>query len=186
MQIWWHSLSRFEMVYWIIAVPSTLVLLLQLLLACIADFNIHSGDVQHHDGGVGHFQYLTVRNVVAFFCMFGWSGLMFNNSFHLSHPAAIALSFLTAFVFSLLVAMLFWAISRLASPVSFDINDAVGKMGTVYINVPANHAGPGKVNVVVQGRTYELNAQTNGTALDTGTTIIVKEIQNSNLIVERA
>jgi len=70
--------------------------------------------------------------------------------------------------------------------VSFDINGALNKTGTVYIPVPANSAGTGKVNVVVLGRTYELNALTAGPALETGAAILVKAVQNSNLIIERA
>jgi len=53
------------------------------------------------------------------------------------------------------------------------IDRAVGNTGTVYLSVPANQEGTGKVTVKVQNRTVEYLAVTRHQALATGTPVQV-------------
>ena len=62
---------------------------------------------------------------------------------------------------------------------------AVGCTGTVYLSIPGERAGEGKVQIAIQGAVREYNALTEGDALPTGTPIKVVEVVNpSTLLVE--
>ncbi len=57
--------------------------------------------------------------------------------------------------------------------------------GTVYLPIPAERSGEGKVQITIAGAVREFNALTEGEALKTGTPIKVTEVVNeSTLVVE--
>jgi hypothetical protein len=59
---------------------------------------------------------------------------------------------------------------------------AVGGPATVYLRVPGNNAGPGKVTVAVQGRTVECEAFTEAAELPTGATVRVVRVVGPNAV----
>jgi hypothetical protein len=46
---------------------------------------------------------------------------------------------------------------------TMQLNQAIGKHGTVYVSIPGNHEGSGKVQVNIQDQTVELTAVTTAT-----------------------
>ena len=80
-EIWWNAMERAEKIYWLIAVPFTAIFFVQLILTFIG-----GGDTDHitetadhdtsfdHDHGIG-FQFLSVKNLIGFFTIFGWTGI---------------------------------------------------------------------------------------------------------------
>ena len=109
MNIWWTSMTAFEHIYWAIALTFSLILGIQLIIACISGLEFNSGsdlDV-HHGGDIGtHFQLLTIRNIVAFFAIFGWSGITLYHQ-HLSTVLVIILSFLCGLVMMFICAAIY-------------------------------------------------------------------------------
>ena len=115
-------------------------------------------DVHFGDSGLRIF---TVRGMVAFFAVGGWAGL---SALSLSGSAAAAIitALVTGTLALLLVAWFFkWAAS-LNENGTLQMESAVGKVGEVYITIPANMSGTGKVNVIIQGRLTEAEAMTEG------------------------
>jgi hypothetical protein len=49
----------------------------------------------------------------------------------------------------------------------------VGKAGAVYLRIPANRSGSGKITLNLQNRTMEYQAVTAGEAIPTGANIVV-------------
>ena len=84
----------------------------------------------------------------------------------------------------LLIAFLIRAAMRLQSDGTIDIRNALGQSGTVYLTVPANRSGRGKVNVTVQGTYSEFDAVTDSdTPLSTGCEVIVIGISSKDTLI---
>jgi hypothetical protein len=60
----------------------------------------------------------------------------------------------------LLMATLFYLMSKLAENGTLKMNNAVGKLGEVYLVIPAGRGGMGKVQLNVQGSLRTLDAIT--------------------------
>lgn len=201
----WFMSDPLRAVLLLVAVPSTLIMIIQTILVFIgmadgdADvdmpddngidgvFGDNSPEVSDMDIGDTGLRLFTVRGMVAFFSVGGWAGL---SAYSLTDNALAAI--ITALIFGtlalLLVAWFFkWAASLNANGV-MNVDSAVGKVGEVYITVPANMSGTGKVNVIIQQRLSEMDAVTNCdrplkfgervkvTGISMGNTLIVEPI----------
>jgi len=193
METWWNAMMTFEKVYWFIAIIGGSILAIQLILAM---FGLsHSGDVDisshdnidpsHHDISGPHFQLLTIRNIVAFFAMFGWSGIALIHS-HANKIITMLMSFVCGLIMMVLTGLLFYFIMKLSRSGNMDINESVGKTGTAYYPIPATNSGQGRVNIVLNGQVRELNAMTMGPKIESGMPVKVLRVLNNILIVERS
>lgn len=185
----WAQMSTVEHIYLLIAVAATVVLLFQLILACFAGVEFHindgSGVDTHHDAGLGtHFQLLTVRNLVGFFTILGWTGLAFYG--HMSLVLSIVLSFLCGLGMMITMATIFFLLHKLQSEGTMDVKKAIGLTGEVYITIPEKRTGYGKVNVVIQNQKRELHAITDGGNIQSGTQVKITDVINNQLLVERS
>lgn len=159
----WQDLSLIEQIYWLVTIPSTLVFIVLLILTIVgADVG---GDVETDvdaalaDGDSIPFQFLSLKNIIAFFTMFGWSGLGF---LHTGLPVwlVIVISGICGFLMMLGMAALFYFMSKLAETGTLKIDNAIGRSGEVYLTIPAGRAGVGKVQMVIQGALQTLDAVT--------------------------
>ncbi len=144
-------------VFALIAVPSTLVLVIQtvLLLFGIGDDMDGDFDVPGDDG----FVLFSLRGIMAMAAVGGWSGLML---YETGIPLAVSCILAMIFGFMALVAIA-WLMKvsmKLQSSGNLDLGYAIGKVGTVYIPIPAEMKGTGKVNITLQERLVEVNAVT--------------------------
>lgn len=159
----WSTIGLFEQVFWIITIPAT-VIFLALLVLTIFGSDIHT-DVDtnidsHIDAGDSiPFQFLSIKNIVAFFAVFGWSGIGFIHS-GLDAWLVILLAILCGLLMMLLMATLFFLMSRLAENGTLNIKNAIGKLGEVYLVIPAKRNGLGKVQLSIQGAIRTLDAIT--------------------------
>lgn len=173
----------------LIAIPSTLILIVQTVMVLIglgdggdggdvdAD-DVLDGDTD--DGGLGLF---SVRGIVAMLCIMGWSGVALLET---SLPKAI--SILIAFVLGVAtlvgMALLMKAVYRLQSSGNIDLGNAIGKVGQVYIPIPAGGKSSGKVNITVQERLTECDAITvSDTVLETGSYVRVTAVGEGGVLV---
>ncbi|RLD81385.1 MAG: hypothetical protein DRJ10_06260 [Bacteroidetes bacterium] len=187
--LWWEGLDSIAKIYWMIAFPSTLFFLIQLIMTFIG------GDIDHdmdHDGsidadhGMG-FQFLTFKNMVAFLTLFAWSGLAsIEGGFSLA--ITIIISTISGLIMMTIMAALFYYISGFTHSGTLDYNNAIGETGDVYLTIPAKKSGMGKVQITVQGHLRTLNAMTEDIEdIKTGAIIEVDEIiSDSVLLVHRA
>jgi hypothetical protein len=159
------------------------MLLLQILAGALgiggdhADAGHHEfggHDAGDHDHGDGNWflGLLTFRSVCAAVAFFGLGGLT-AGYYGLPDSARLAAAVLSGFAALYLVATLMKMLYRLRSDGAVRINHAVGRTGTVYLRVPANKTGPGKVTLNLQNRTVELEAFTAASELPTGTPVRV-------------
>jgi hypothetical protein len=206
MQQWWEALPVLEKIFWYIALPFSVILVIQLILTFAGlgggatDIGTDAPDTSGFDGGHDYatdnvdsahsgdfmpaFSIFTVRNFIAFFAVFGWAGLAFIRS-DLSLFWVLILSVLMGIMAMLIVSSLFYFISKLAdSGGSLNISNTLNLTGTVYLPIKANGMNIGKIQIIAQGSLRELKAMTKTeTDLPTGTVVKVTEIENDELVI---
>lgn len=161
----WSEIGIFEQVFWVIAIPATVIFLILLILTVIGaetDAGVDATtdvDATIADGDIIPFQFLSLKNIVAFFTVFGWSGIGFINA-GLETWLVILLSFACGFLMMVLMATLFYMMSKLAESGTLKMGNAIGKLGEVYLVIPCNRGGMGKVQLNVQGSLRTLDAIT--------------------------
>jgi membrane protein implicated in regulation of membrane protease activity len=198
MEIWWNSINSFEQVFWYIAVPFSVILVIQMILTFSGisggssdiGSGVHDGNIssEHHSGDLGQsFQFFTLRNFIAFFTIFGWSGITCIN-LGLSNILTVIISVVSGFIAMIIISLLFYFITKLAESGNSDIKDAIGKTGKVYIPIKANSTNTGKIQISYGGSLREVNAITKGSEdLTTGTLVkVMDNIGETTLIVEKA
>ena len=191
---WWNSLSLVAQIFYCIAVPSTLVLLVQTILMFIgmdedadadgADTDV-SDDVDvdgSEDGGFDEdldpngfdgLRIFTVRGVIAFLVIFGWVGALLE-SMNVALWINIPISSVCGFAMMVLLAFIFKAIMNLKSDGTIDIRNAVGTAGKVHLTIPPARMGEGKVHILLQGSYVERDAVTDEPdPIPTGSEVVV-------------
>jgi hypothetical protein len=133
------------------------------------------GDASQAQGSNWFFGVLTLRTITSALSFFGLTGLAMNASGVEQLPGLAVAS--GAGVASLyLVHWMMRSLSHLRAEGTVRIRDAVGVVGSVYIRIPGGNAGPGKVQIMLQGRTVELTAMTDDGPLPTGSRIVVTKV----------
>lgn len=177
---WWNALTGDLQVFYLIGIVSGAFLMLQLVLMTLGvglDFDL---DIEGSDADVG---FLSLRSLTAFFFAFGWTGVLMkqaDNSTATSVIVAVVIGLAVFFV----VALIWRRFARMNESGSIDYRSAVGVNGTVYIPVAANRAGPGKVEVMVQGRMRVIDAYTtSGEDLPAKTRVKVTDVVDPTTIL---
>jgi hypothetical protein len=183
---WWENLGTLETVYWCLAVPATLVLIVLMIATFIGgdvDGDISDVDMEvDSDAGIG-FQFFSLKNIVGFMAIFGWAGLACVDA-GLSTLAGIAIATLSGLIMMTIMASLFWGLMRMASSGTLNLKNAIGKLGEIYLVVPAERGGFGKVQINVQGALRELDAITDDDlTLNTGTIVKVIDVIDEHILL---
>jgi membrane protein implicated in regulation of membrane protease activity len=160
------------------------LILLQFLAGSLGLGGDH-GDAGHHDLAGHHdaasgdhgdgnwfLGLLTFRALSAAVAFFGLGGLI-AGYYQMPNSAQLATATLSGFAALYLVATLMKMLYRLRADGTVRLDQAVGRTGTVYLRVPAEKTGPGKVTLNLQNRTVELEAFTAAHELPTGTPVRV-------------
>lgn len=161
------------------AALGAVVLVLQLLLGLIGgDTGLdHDGHVHLGEG----MDLLSVRSLSAGIAFFGIGGA---GAATAGWPSVLALgaALVAGGVATVGVAYLMRAMRRLEDDGSEHIENALGQTATVYLRIPGNRAGAGKILVPVQGRTVEYQAVTPGEELPSGSVVVVRDIVGPDIV----
>jgi hypothetical protein len=149
-----------------------------------ADVDFSTDTDSLDDAGSMHL--LSIRNIFYFLLGFGWAGISLWNTI----PDTIVLTAAAVLVGCLFVAVfifLFRQMMKLQSNGAFNVNDAVGKLCDVYLRIPGQNQGQGKVQISFNGSVQELDARTQGQPLPSGTKVrVLRVIDKKVLEVEKA
>ena len=189
---WWNALQSIEKVFVILAFPFSVLTLLQLIIE-IFGFGGDSGgsdaDVDHGGGMDGggesfgdHFHFFSVRNMIYFLMMFGWTGLACSKS-HIPVLITIPLALIAGILTTVILGWIFYFFSKLQESGNVSLHNSVGHNGKVYIAIPEKRQGTGVIQINLQGLTQEYDAITDGDKLNTGASIQVIEVINSNTVL---
>ena len=195
---WWNSLSAVMKVLWAITLSASLIFVIQSVLTFIgvgSDTDLDgSGDVpgdlpdsaadfaDAHSTGLG---LLTFRNLVNLLLGFGWSAILLKDGIA-STPLLIVVSVIIGVVLVALVMLLFKWLGGMQQAGNINVfKSAVGCEGKVYLAIPAQRSGAGKVQITINDSVREYDALTDGPALATGASIrVVEAIGPETLLVE--
>ena len=188
----WQSLSTLQQVLVIIAVPSTLILVLQLILL-LCGLGDEDGSFDGLDGDqindfsvadIGGLRLFTLRGVLSFLAIGSWTALTVSTSAKAVWIPVVS-GLAAGIAADVLLAVIMRSVRRLQQSGNIEIENAIGKQGEVYIPVPADRSGFGKVNVVLQGRLVELDAVTDSERmLKTGEEIVVTDVVGNAVVAE--
>jgi membrane protein implicated in regulation of membrane protease activity len=157
------------------------VLVIQLLLGLLGG-DSDAGHAVHHGGGVGEgLDLVSVRSISAGVAFFGLAGAGTATS-GWPLPLALGVAISSGLLATVVVAYLLRAVRGLEEDNSEQIENALGQTATVYLRIPANRAGAGKIHVAVQGRTVEYQAVTPGGELPSGAMVVVRDIVGPDVV----
>ena len=203
---WWNSLELANKILWAVTLSASLVFVIQTVMTFLgaagdSDFDINSdmdagGDVAdtsvdadsaaheaaHASSGMN---LLTFRNFINFLIGFGWTAILLQKSV----PATglrMLISIAVGVVLAILVMLLFKWLTNMQETGNINVfKSAVDCQGTVYLTIPGERAGEGKVQITINNAVREYAALTDGPALKTGTRIrVVDVVSASTLLVE--
>lgn len=188
--------TEFQRVLFIIAAAATLIMIVQIILIVIGiggndasfdyDGEIDDVDLANDEGlsDTAGLRLLSIRSALAFLAIGGW--MAYTMAFLLSWWASLLIGIAVGAVAAVGVAFLLKNIMKLQSNGNINLSNAVGKVGDVYLTIPADRKGSGKVNLTVQDSFIEREAVTdNDTPIKTGEKIkVVKVIGDDVLLVE--
>jgi len=179
-----------EKFYLYVAIPASLILIVQTLMTILGasgeidvDFD---GDGDVDMTGETGITLFSVRNLIAFFTFFGWSGLWMR-SVGMNPVVTAILSILVGVIFAAISMSLFFLISKMQRNGSMNLTHAIGNIGDVYIPIPPNRQSYGKIMIVIQGALREVEAVTDEQAeLVTGTQVrVISVASESKLLVKK-
>lgn len=189
---WWNGMTLLEQILACIAVPSTLLLVIQLIMTIVGLGDGSDGDVpddleddvsfDEADGEIG-LRVFTIRGLTAFFTLLGWVGLLVSKTG--AHAMiAILCGVLAGVTAMFLIAMLVKYAIKLQDDGTLDYKNALGLSGTVYITIPARRTEKGKINLMLQGHYMELEAVTDEDEdIKFGAEIVVIGLSGTNTLV---
>ena len=181
------GMSTIEQTYWVIALIGSVIFVIIMIMSFIggdmdSDMEMDGTDFEADDGGVG-FQFFTLKNLIAFFTIFGWTGIVCIGN-DISTNLTLVISTIAGLVMMVATSSLFYFMHRLSESGSLKIKNAIGVIGEVYLPIGANRSKVGKVQIKVQGSLRELEALTDeDKVLKTGTVVKVTEIISAELLL---
>ena len=205
---WWNSLEPAMKVLWAVTLSASLVFVIQTVMTFLgaagdSDFDINTdvdagapGDLA--DGSIdvgggpdaaetGHLgsgmNLLTFRNFVNFLIGFGWTAILLKDGVP-STGLRMLIAIAVGIVLVVLVMLLFkWLTDMQESGNIHVYKSAVGCEGTVYLTIPGERAGEGKIQITINNAVREYAAVTDGPTLKTGVRIRVVEVVSANTML---
>ena len=186
---WFNNMDYFEKMYWMFAIPSSLVFLIVLVMTIFGGDAVADGDMDVDvdtdvDTDGGGFQFFTFRNLVAFFTIFSWSGLSCIKAGY-STGVTLVISIVCGLLMMVVMTTIFYFLTRMVEDGTMRLKNAIGRTGEVYLPIKGKNQGFGKVQISIQGSVHEIQAITHDEEdLKVGTVVqVTKVIDNHILLV---
>jgi len=188
---WWAELSPIMKVLWGLTLSASLVFVIQSIMTFIGadlggDFDMDADmGMDGADGLDPGMNLYTFRNFVNFILGFGWTAILLQDKVA-STGALLVFSIIVGVALVAGVMFLFKWLSGMQASGNINVyTSAVGCQGKVYLTVPAERTGQGKVQITINNAVREYDAVTDGGKLPTGTSIkVVEVIDSETLLVE--
>ena len=179
---WWTSLSTAMQVLWAITLSASLIFVIQTVMTFLglgdhdADFDLDTSDGSFDADP--SMNLLTFRNLVNFCLGFGWTAVLMHEKIQ-SNALLIIVSVIVGILLVTVVMWIFKWLSGMQQTGNIDVHkSAVGCEGKVYLTIPGERKGEGKVQITINNAVREYDAVTDGETIPTGKAIKVTEVIN--------
>jgi len=182
---WFNSLEPTLKIYWGMAIVASIVFVIQMIISLFGGdmFDDVDFDTDGDAGSVSHF--FSVRNLVNFLLGTGWGGVCFYNTIS-SKAFLMFVAVLCGIIFVLIFFFLVKILLKLSKNNTFRLVETLDKVADVYLPIPENKSGKGKIQISVRGSFHEIDAITAGEKIATGSKVRVTEIiDNQSVLVEK-
>lgn len=134
------------------------------------------------DHGAGH-GYFTIKNFIAFFTIFGWTGVALSKG-NVNKGLTIVIALIAGLTVVAIMVFLFASMNKLKQSGTLQMKNALGVIAETYLFIPAKRAGFGKVHIKIQGSLHELQAITDDEEqIPTGKLVKVIDIVNDSVLL---
>lgn len=179
-QAWWFTVP---------AVVGTLYFLIQLTVMEVGgDFDLDTEvDTAGHDTPGHEFKVLSLQTLSAFLMGGGWLGFGAYRFLEVGPFLSSVVAVLSGVAVGWLLVTLLRKLLKFQSSGNIDLDDMVGLIGEVYVQVPPEGQGSGRVRVIIDGHQREVNATQFGeSSIDTATRVKIKRTSpvTNSIVVE--
>lgn len=178
---WWEALGSTEQIYWGIALISSAIFVIQLILTLIGLDADLEADV---DGGDG-LGIISLRSLITFTTFFGWGGIVAMER-DLSTGKVVMLAFLAGFLAMVALAYALSQMLKLQESGTVDVINAISKEGQVYLRIPVAKDGKGMIHVNMENKLMEFEAISDGAEIPTGSKVRITDVLNKNVMLVTA
>lgn len=196
----WAELTPIMKTLWGVTLTVTLIFIIQSILTFIGadsggtgggfdsdlDASFDTDDPSVADMGHSGMNLYTFRNLINFLLGFGWTAILLKGEIR-SVPLLLIIAVAVGCGLVAGVMYLFKWLSSMQQSGNINVfRSAVGCQGKVYIPIPGDRSGQGKVQITINNAVREFAAETDGDTLKTGTPVTVTEVLNADtLLVKR-
>lgn len=181
---WWTELELIQQIFALIAIPSTLIMVIQTVMLVIGMDNEADMDIDDVPGTMGDgLTLFSVRGIVTMLAVTGWCAVALVDS-GMSDVLSVIISVVLGFLALVGMAYLMRAVYRLQASGNMDVGNAVGKVAQVYIPIAADAEKTGKVTMTLHGKYCEFDALTTASeTLKTGSYVRVVAVDGASVLV---
>ena len=187
---WWTSLDLFMKILWSIAIATSLIFIIETILTFIGiDHEIDADFDTSMDGGFESepsMNLYTFRNLVNFLLGMSWTAILLKEKI-VSTALLMVIAVAVGVMLVAAVMYMFKWLSKMQQSGNIDVYKcAVGCIGKVYLTIPAQRKGAGKVQITINEAVREYDALTDSeNELKTGASIkVIEVLDSSTLLVE--
>jgi len=192
MQEWWNGLAGITQFFYGMATFFSVFFVWQMIGAFVGldgDSMELGGDVTDVPDDMNFddvmesseaFKVLSLRSVITFFTLFSWGGALYMSE-GMQPLKAMGISSIWGLVGMLAIAGIFYFMGKMSETGTKDVTTAMGKIATVYLDIPAD--GFGEIKTTVSGAVEHIKAKSiNGEALPSGTQVRVVKVVGQTLV----
>jgi len=142
--------------------------------------SVHRDAGSVYDNGLRLF---TIKGIMAFLMVGSWVGFLISRA-GIHEVIALIFALITGTAGLYFMAKLMRMLLSLQEDGTTNVKNALGQTGQVYIRIPGEEKGVGKVNVTVQSQLREFDAVTEKSeTIKTGETVYITDIRAGNVLV---
>lgn len=190
MKDFFNGMSLMEQMYWMLALTGTLIFIIIFIITFfgknqITDFQFEEKNVKSNYNKPD-FHFFTLKNILAFFTIFGWTGLVcLNNRCNIN--IALFTSVLSGIIMMVLMSFVFSKIYKISVIETSTSQNMIGNIGVVNLPIKAQRKNIGLVKMGHKGNFIELEAVTDSEIdIPSGAIIkVVKVVGSEILLVEK-